>query len=86
MIALALPGVGLLAGLLFLPGGGMGDYPGRLGAGVLFVIGLGAACALGAVAASIALFRGESRMWLSILSLLANLAIALPVVAVLLRR
>jgi hypothetical protein len=41
---------------------------------------------LGAVAAGVALARGEERMWLSLLGLVGNLAVALPVAGLLLRR
>lgn len=76
-----------MIGLLAVPGsGGTGDYAGRLGAGVLFVFGLGAACGLGALAAIVALARGEARLWLSVLALVGNLAVALPVAGLLLRR
>ena len=86
LIAVGLPAVALVAGLLTVPGGGVGDYTGRLGAGVVFVLGLGAACGLGAVAAVIAMVRGEERLWLSVLALVGNLAVALPVAGLLLRR
>lgn len=85
-IAIGLPLLALVTGLLLLSGGGTGDFAGRLGAGVLFMIGLGAACGLGAAAAAVALFRGEPRPWLSVIALLVNLAVSLPVASLLLRR
>ncbi len=83
---MGLPAAVLVIGLLSLGGGGTGDWAGRLGEGVLFVMAMGAACGLGAVAAGVALARGEERMWLSVLGLVGNLAVALPVAGLLLRR
>jgi len=87
ILSVALPLVAFVVGcLLVAGGGGAGDYAGRLGAGILFALGMGAVCGLGAAAAVVALFRGEARVWLSVLGLAGNLAVALPVVGVLLRR
>ena len=88
ILSVAVPVVGLLIGVLFVSGGGTGagDYAGRLGAGILFALGMGAVCGLCAIAALVAIARGESRFWLSVVSLVGNLAVALPVAGVLLRR
>jgi hypothetical protein len=87
IVSLAIPVAAAAIGLLLVSQkGGTGDFAGRLGAGVLFVIGMAIACGLGAAAAIAALVRNEPWAWLSILSLLVNLAVALPVVALLLRR
>lgn len=86
LIAVGLPAVAVVIGLLSLGGSGTGDWAGRLGEGVLLVIGVGAACGLGAIAAAVALARGEARVWLSIVALVGNLAVALPVAGLLLRR
>lgn len=85
LIAVALPVVAAVVGVANLGGSGTGDWAGRLGSGVLLVVGMGAACGLGAVAAVVAIVRGEERMWLSVLALVLNLAVALPVAGLLLR-
>jgi hypothetical protein len=82
-VPLAAAGIGVL---LLSQQGGTGDFAGRLGAGVLFVIAMAIACSCGAAAAIFALARNEPRAWLSIFSLVLNLGVALPVVALLLRR
>jgi hypothetical protein len=86
ILSVAVPVTGLLIGWMLIGDGGTGDYAGRLGAGILFALGMGAVCALGAVAAFAALARGESRVWLSMLGLVGNLAVVLPIAGVLLRR
>lgn len=63
----------------------MGDLGGRMANGILFMLGMGIVCALGAGAAVAALVRGEERMWLSILALVANLVVVVPVAGLLLR-
>ena len=61
IVSVALPLAVAALGLLFLFGGGSagGDYAGRLGSAVLFVIGIGGACAIGEIAAIVAHIRGE---------------------------
>jgi len=85
LIAVGLPVVAALLGVVNLGGSGTGDWAGRLGGAVVLVVGVGGACGLGAVAAIVALVRGEERMWLSVLALVLNLCVALPVAGLLLR-
>lgn len=86
-MSVALPVAAAVIGLLLLAGNlsGRGDFAGAMGAGVLFVFGVGAASALGAIAAVIALLRQERRPWLTAIGLLANGAVLLPLLGLLLR-
>jgi hypothetical protein len=86
ILSVAVPVAGLLIGWMVISGGNSGDYAGRLGAGILFALAMGAICGLCAIAALVAIVRGESRVWLSILGLVGNLAVVLPVAGALLRR
>jgi hypothetical protein len=62
---------------------GTGDFAGRLGNGVLFVLAVGATCLVGEVAAVVSLVRGERHAWLAILGLILNLIIISPIAAIL---
>lgn len=87
IISVALPVGAIVLGLLMLaasPRGG-GDFAGAMGSAVLFALGVGGACGLGAIAAIVALVRGERKAWLSGIGLLANGAVVLPLIALLLR-
>jgi hypothetical protein len=86
ILSVAVPLGALALGLLLLaadPRGG-GDYAGAIGGAVLFVFGVGGACAFGAVAAIVALARDERKTWLSVIGLVGNGAVVLPIVALLL--
>lgn len=87
VVSLALPAVALLLGLLMLAANpsGRGDFAGSLGAAVLFALGIGGACALGEIAALFALVRGERLLWLTILGIVGNGAVILPILALLLK-
>ena len=85
VVSVALPLGALALGLLLLaanPRGG-GDYAGALGSAVLFVLAVGGACLLGAMAAVVALARGERKTWLSVLGLVGNGVVVLPILALL---
>ncbi len=87
IISVVLPLGAAALGVLLLaanPRGG-GDFAGAMGSAVLFVFGVGVACGLGAVAAIIALVRGERRAWLSVIGLVGNAAVVLPILALLAR-
>lgn len=86
VISIALPALALAVGLMALAANpsGRGDYAGALGGAVLLVFGVAAVCALGAVAAVVALVRGERLLWLTLLGLVGNGAVLVPVLAVLL--
>jgi hypothetical protein len=62
-----------------------GDFAGAIGGGVLFIFGLAAACVIGEIAAWVALLRGERMAWLSILGILGNGIVILPVLLLLLK-
>ena len=85
IVAVALPGLVLAVGLLMLAGNpsGRGDYAGAMGSAVLLVLGVGAACGLGAVAALVALVRGERLRWLTVLGLIVNGIVVVPVLGLL---
>ncbi|MBC7895270.1 MAG: hypothetical protein H7066_07640 [Cytophagaceae bacterium] len=86
LIAIALPMATFLIGIVMLSGRAGGDYAGRLGGGVLFALGMAAASGLGVVAGVLALYRHERLPWLSVLGILVNCLVCLPVAGVLLRR
>ena len=87
IIAVALPVAAIALGLLLLAANpsGSGDFAGALGGAVLFVLGVGGACALGAIAGVISLARGERKIWLTVLGFVGNGAVLLPLIAVLLK-
>jgi len=64
----------------------MGDYGGRLAVGFILIFGVGAICLLGVGASITALVRGEAKPWLSVIGLVGNLAVVLPLLGVLLRK
>jgi hypothetical protein len=76
-------GLGLL--VLAASKGGRGDFAGALGRGVLFFVAIGVACLIGEIASIIALVRQERLVWLSILGVIGNAVVLLPLVALLLR-
>lgn len=86
-ISVVVPLLALLAGVLQLAAGssGTGDFAGSLGGAVLLVLGLGIGCAIGLVAAVVALVRRERWAVLPWLSLVANGAVLLPILLLLLR-
>jgi len=85
ILSLALPLTVAIGGAIvaLTSRGGAGDYAGRLGSGILLVLAVGAACLLGEAAAIVSLFRGERYAWLGVLGLVLNLAVILPIAAVL---
>lgn len=85
VISLALPlAVAILGAIVMLTSrSGGGDFAGRLGSGILFVLAVGAACLAGEVAAIVSLVRGERYAWLAIVGLVLNLVIILPIAGVL---
>ena len=85
LVAVGLPLFALVVGLLLLAASpsGRGDYAGALGGAVLLVLGVGAACGVGAVAAVVALARGERLRWLTALGLIGNGLVLLPVLGLL---
>ncbi len=86
LIAAALPIAGAIIGILATSSGsGQGDYAGRLGGAVIAIVIVAIAAALGAGAAVTSLVRGERMVWLAILALIGNLAIALPVAVLFIR-
>jgi hypothetical protein len=86
LIAVGLPLATFLIGLVMLSGRSGMDYTGRLGGGILVVLGVAAASGLGVVAGAVALYRHERLAWLSILAIVLNCLVVLPVVGVLLRK
>ena len=86
IVSIALPVGAFAIGLLLLSGNsGTGDFAGAMGSGVLLLILVGGSCVLGIVAAIAALVRGERFRWLSLLGLLGNGAIVLPLAGLFLR-
>jgi hypothetical protein len=87
IVSVALPAVAVLVGFLLLAANpsARGDFAGSLGAAVLFALGVGAACVLGEIAALVALARGERLVWLTILGILGNGAVILPILVLFLR-
>ena len=83
LIAIGLPLATFLIGLVMISGRGGMDYFGRLGGGILVVIGVAAASGLGIVAGVVALYRHERLGWLSVLAIVLNCLIVLPVLGVL---
>ena len=84
LIAIGLPLTAFLIGLLLLSGRG-NDYASRLGGGVLLAIGVCAASSIGVIAGVVSLYRHERLAWLSVLAIVINLALCLPLIAVLMK-
>lgn len=79
-IALALPLLGALAGYLCAgPYKGPGNWGGGIAGVVLAGLALVVAATLGLGAGLISLFKGERREWLTVVALLINVAIILPI-------
>jgi hypothetical protein len=87
LVAVGLPALALVVGILALVANpsGRGDYAGAIGGAVLLVFGVGAACALGAIAALIALCRGERLLWLTLLGIAGNSIVLVPLLVLFLR-
>lgn len=85
--SVAIPAAAILIGLVALAGsrGGGGDFAGALGGGVLFIFGIAGACVIGEVAAWVALARGERMAWLTILGIIGNGVVVVPVLLLLLK-
>ena len=85
--SVAIPAAAIVIGLLVLAGnrGGGGDFAGALGGGVLFIFGIAGACVIGEIAAWVALVRGERMAWLTILGILGNGVVIVPVLLLLLK-
>lgn len=86
LIAIGLPLATFLIGLVVVSGRGGMDYFGRLGGGILLLIGVAAASGLGVIAGVVALYRHERLVWLSVVSIVLNCLIVLPVLGVFTRR
>ena len=86
IISLALPGIALALGLVALAASssGRGDNAGALGSALLLLFGVGAASALGAIAAVVALARGERLSWLTVLGFVVNGIMLAPLFGLLL--
>jgi len=77
LLAVGLPIAGALIGILIASSrGGAGDFAGRLGGAVIGLL---------VVAVVTSLMRNERMAWLSMLALLGNAVIALPIAALLIR-
>ena len=76
-----------MIGVLVLAGsrGGAGDFAGALGGGVLFIFSIAGVCVIGEIAAWVALVRGERMPWLTILGIIGNGMVILPVLLLLLK-
>ena len=85
--SVAIPAAAIVIGMLVLAGsrGGGGDFAGALGGGVLFIFGVAGACVIGEIAAWVALVRGERMAWLTILGIIGNAVVILPVLLLLLK-
>ena len=86
IVSVAIPAIAIVLGLLLVAGGrGGGDFAGALGGGVLFIFGVAGACVFGEIAAWVALVRGERMAWLTILGILGNGVVIVPVLLLLLK-
>jgi len=87
IVSVAIPALAIAVGFLVLIANpsGRGDFGGAMGAGILFILGVCAACGLGAIAAVIALVREERMQWLTVIGLLGNGAVLVPVLWLMLR-
>lgn len=87
IVSVALPVLAIAIGFIALTASpsGRGDFGGAMGAGILFILGVCAARSLGAVAAVIALIRGERMPWLTVIGLVGNGAVLVPVLGLMLR-
>jgi hypothetical protein len=87
IVSVALPALAITVGLLVLIANpsGRGDFGGAMGSGILFILGVCAACVLGATAAMIALVREERMPWLTVIGLVGNSAVLVPVLGLFLR-
>jgi len=85
--SVAIPVAAILIGLLLLAANpsGRGGFAGSLGGGVLFIFGIAGACVIGEVAAWVALARGERMAWLTVLGIIGNGAVILPVLLLFLK-
>jgi hypothetical protein len=87
VLGVVIPFAALLIGIVVAAGsrGGTGDFAGALGGGVLLIGILGIGCVLGELAAITALVRQERLMWLSIIGIIGNAVVLLPLAGLLLR-
>ena len=86
IVSVLLPLGALVLGLLAMfGGGGTRDHAGLMGSGAIVVMLAGGACVFGVIASIVALIRGERHHWLSLLGLIGNGAIILPLAELLLR-
>ena len=85
--SVVIPAAAIVIGMLALAGsrGGAGDFAGALGGGVLFVFAIAGACVIGEIAAWVALVRGERMAWLTIVGILGNGVVIVPVLLLLLK-
>ena len=80
IISVAVPLMALAVGVIQGSGGSSGGNLGvALGNALAVVLWLVVGCVIGLVAALIAVARNERMAWLSVLSLLANGAVVLPI-------
>jgi len=85
--SVVIPVAAILVGMLALAGsrGGAGDFAGAMGGGVLFVLAVAGACTIGEIAAWVALVRGERQVWLTILGIIGNGVVIVPVLLLLMK-
>jgi len=83
IVSVVLPLGAVALGLLLLAANpsGRGDFAGAIGSAALLAVGVGGASGLGAIAAIIALVRGERKGWLTAIGLLGNAAVVIPLLA-----
>jgi len=86
IVSIVLPAIAIVLGILMVAGSrGGGDFAGALGGGVLFIFGVAGACLIGEIAAWVALVRGERMAWLTILGIIGNGIVIVPVLLLLLK-
>jgi hypothetical protein len=87
IVAVVIPIVAILIGSAVAAGSknGGGDFAGALGGGVLFLGIVAIGCLIGEVAAITALIRQERLLWLSILAIVGNAVVLLPLLGLFLR-
>ena len=84
--SVAIPLIAIVIGALVLAGNrGGGDFAGALGGGVLFLFAITGICVLGEIAAWVALVRGERWVLLSILGIIGNGIVIVPVLLLLMK-
>ena len=86
LVSVALPIAAGVLGIAILSSNRRGgDYASALGGGILFLLGMAVVSVIGEAAAIAAMYRGERMLWLSVLGIVGNAAVFLPVLFTLLR-